>query len=170
LRRAIIGSIFEAFPVGVTIFVMLVGLVGLIVPIFPGLVVIWLAALGYGVLEGFQTAGIVMFALITLAMVAGAVIDNVLMGAKARQAGASGWAIGVGMLAGVVGTLLYPPVGGLLTAPLGILLTQYYISRDWQKALQATRGLALGCGWGFVLRFFIGVLMIGFWGVWAVLG
>jgi uncharacterized protein YqgC (DUF456 family) len=31
---------------------MLVGLFGLIVPVFPGLVVMWLAALGYGVASG----------------------------------------------------------------------------------------------------------------------
>jgi uncharacterized protein YqgC (DUF456 family) len=156
--------------VGLTIFVMLVGLFGLVIPIFPGTVVIWLAALGYGVVGGFGTLGVIMFILITLLMIAGAVSDNVFMGAKAREAGASWWSIGVGLVAGVVGTLIFPPIGGLITAPAGILLTEYYREKDLEKAVQATRGLALGCGWGFVVRFVMGVFMIGLWGVWAVFG
>ena len=50
-----------------TQFIMLVGLFGLIVPVFPGTVVIWLAALGYGVVTGFHTLGIVLFVIITSA-------------------------------------------------------------------------------------------------------
>ncbi len=37
-----------------TLAFMLIGLVGLIIPIFPGLVVIWLAALIYGCRRGLQ--------------------------------------------------------------------------------------------------------------------
>ncbi len=154
---------------GATIFVMLVGLLGLVVPIFPGLVVIWLAALGYGLVAGFGTLGGVLFALITILMIGGAVIDNVFMGANARRAGASWWSIGAGIAAGILGTLIFPPFGGLVTAPLGILLVEYYRSRDVDQAVRATRGLAIGCGWGFVIRFLIGVVMIGLWFAWATL-
>lgn len=161
------GSILDVSLVGLTVFVMLVGLVGLVVPIFPGLVVIWLAALGYGVVAGFGTLGAVMFGLITVLLVAGTLVDNVLMGAKARQSGASWWSIGTGLLAGVVGTLAFPPVGGLIAAPLGLLLVEFALGRDWRQALQATRGLALGCGWAFVVRFLMGVVMIVFWAIWA---
>lgn len=38
-----------------TAIVMLVGLFGLLIPIFPGIVVIWLAALGYGVVAKTRT-------------------------------------------------------------------------------------------------------------------
>lgn len=73
--------------IGVTIFAMLVGLVGLVVPLFPGIVVIWLAALGYGIVVGFNTAGIIIFVVITILMLAGTTVDNVLMGVgRARAA------------------------------------------------------------------------------------
>ena len=36
-----------------TLIVMLFGLFGLIMPVFPGLVIIWLAALGFGIFGGF---------------------------------------------------------------------------------------------------------------------
>jgi uncharacterized protein YqgC (DUF456 family) len=147
---------------------MLVGLLGLIIPIFPGILVIWLSALGYGVVTGFDTLGIVLFVLITLAMLVGVTIDNVLMGAGARQGGASWASIIVGMVAGVVGTLVFPPVGGFIAAPAAILLLEYSRKRDWEQAWRATRGLALGWGLSFLVRFGIGLGMIGLWLVWAL--
>jgi hypothetical protein len=55
-----------------TLTVMLVGLFGLAVPIVPGLVIMWLGALGYGLFAGFGVLGWIMFALITILMIAGA--------------------------------------------------------------------------------------------------
>jgi uncharacterized protein YqgC (DUF456 family) len=89
---------------------MLMGLALLIIPIFPGITVIWLAALLYGIVTGFDTLGIVMFVLITLGMIAGISADNVLMGAGARRGGASWLTIGVALVAGIVGTILFPPI------------------------------------------------------------
>ena len=70
---------------------LLIGLFGLIVPIFPGITVIWLAALLYGIITGFDTLGIVLFVLITIGMLVGISVDNILMGAGARRGGASWW-------------------------------------------------------------------------------
>ena len=146
---------------------MLVGLFGLIVPIFPGLVVIWLAALGYGVAKGFGTLGIVIIVVISLLMVVGSLADNVLMGAGARQGGASWRTILVALAAGVLGTVLFPPIGGIIAAPLAILVLEYARLRDWRKAWQALRGLATGWGLSFIVRFVIGFVMMGLWWVWV---
>lgn len=152
---------------GLTLFVMLVSLFGLIIPIFPGILVIWLAALGYGIVTGFGTLGIVMFVFITLLMIAGEIIDNLLMGAGARRGGASWTSILVGMAAGILGTIIFPPIGGLIAAPGAVLLVEYLRGRDWDKAWRATRGLALGWGLAFFARFGIGIVMIGVWLIWA---
>jgi uncharacterized protein len=158
----------EVSSFGITLLFMLIGLLGLVIPIFPGVLIIWLAALGYGVVTGFSTLGIILFVLITLLMIAGEVIDNVLMGAGARKGGASWLSIIVGILAGVIGTLIFPPVGGFIAAPAAILLLEYSRGHDWEKAWRATRGLAIGWGLGFLVRFGVGVLMIGIWLVWAL--
>lgn len=146
---------------------MLVGLLGLIVPVFPGTVVIWLAALGYGIVSGFSTLGWVLFAAITVLMLAGTMVDNLFMGAGARKGGASWNTILAALLAGVLGTLLFPPIGGVIAAPLAVLLLEYSRQRDWEKAWQALRGLATGFGLSIVVRFGIGVLMMILWWVWA---
>ena len=150
-----------------TQFIMLVGLFGLIVPVFPGTVVIWLAALGYGVVTGFHTLGIILFVIITILMLVGTLVDNLFMGAGARKGGASWTTILVALLAGVLGTLLFPPIGGFIAAPLAILLLEYTRTHDMQQALQALRGLATGFGLSVVVRFGIGVLMMILWWIWV---
>lgn len=148
-------------------FLMLVGLVGLILPIFPGLLVMWLAALGYGVLYDFGTLGIVLFVVITILVVAGSLVDNVLMGAGALKGGASWVTMLVAMAAGVLGTLALPPVGGFIAAPLAILLLEYSRLKDWDKAWQALKGMATGWGLSFVARFVIGLIVMGLWWLWV---
>jgi hypothetical protein len=153
---------------GITLVIMLVGLFGLIVPIFPGIMVIWLAALGYGVATGFTTLGWWLFAVITILFISGATIDNVLMNAKARKAGAAWSTLFLGVLAGILGTIFFPPFGGLIAAPLVVFLLEYLRQRDFKKALASLRGMAIGWGSAFVVRFLIGAAMIGIWMVWAI--
>jgi uncharacterized protein YqgC (DUF456 family) len=152
---------------GLTQLFMLVGLLGLIVPVFPGIVIIWLAALGYGVITGFSGLGIAIFVVLTILMIAGTTIDNVLMGAGARKGGASWLSIGVALIAGVLGTLLWPPIGGIIAAPLSVLLLEYLRTKDLGKSWLALRGLAAGWGLSFIVRFGIGLVMMALWWLWV---
>lgn len=151
-----------------TLFFMLVGLFGLFVPAFPGLVIIWLSALVYGILGGgYDWVGILLFILISILLLVGTLGDNVLVGAGARKGGGSWVSIILAMIAGVLGTVLFPPFGGLIAAPLTVLLLEYWRKRDFKQALSVLRGLAIGWGLTFFLRFGVGVLMILLWLVWA---
>jgi hypothetical protein len=151
-----------------TLLVMLVGLVLLIVPIFPGITVIWVAALLYGIVTGFDTLGIVIIVLITLGMIAGISADNLLMGAGARRGGASWMTIIVALIAGIAGTVLFPPIGGLIAIPIAIFLIELLRNREWRSAWRATRGVALGWGLSFLVRFGIGLVMISAWLIWVL--
>lgn len=164
-------EIFNEFLNGLTIaavfIVMIVGLVGLVIPIFPGGIIIWLASLGYGVIVGFDTLGIIIFILITIFMIFSAVGDNILMGKAAHDKGASWSAIILGLGAGVLGTLFFPPFGGIIGAPLVLFSVEFARLHDAKLAGRITRGLIIGWGWAFVLRFGLGVGMIVLWGIWV---
>lgn len=147
---------------------MLVGLAILIVPILPGITVIWVAALFYGIVNGFDTLGIVLFVFITMGMIAGVSADNILMGAGARRGGASWLTILVALIAGIAGTLIFPPFGGLIALLIAIFLLELLRNREWTTAWKATRGLALGWGLSFFVRFGIGLAMIALWLIWAL--
>ncbi len=151
----------------ITLTFMLVGLATL--PILPGLVIIWGATLVYGWIAGFGTLGWVMFAIITLLMLAGSILDTVLMSSRAHKEGSPWWAVFIAMLAAIVGSFVIPiPIlGGILAAVLVLYLIEWIRLRNWRKALTSMKGMLVGFGWAFVFRFIIGLVMIGLWLIWA---
>jgi len=150
-----------------TLTFMLFGLFGLVIPIMPGLVIIWVAALGYGIAAGFGALGWIMFAIITLLMIAGSFIDNVLMGTQARQSGASWVSIAAALVFGLAGNFVLPVIGGLIAALLALFIAEWIRRKNWRESLKSVGGMAWGCGWAFMIRFIMGVVMIGLWLIWA---
>ena len=148
---------------------VLVGLFGLVIPIFPGNVVMWLAILVFGLINGFGVAGLVIFIIITFLTIAAMLADNVLMGAKAREKGAAWRSIFLALFAGVIFTFVFPPIGGIIAAPLVLFASEYYRLDDRGKAIEVMRGLLAGWGWSFLARFGIGVIVLILWAIWAAL-
>jgi uncharacterized protein YqgC (DUF456 family) len=146
---------------------MLVGLFGLVIPIFPGNMVMWVTVLIYGLVFGFGVKGVILFILITLLTIAAMLGDNVLMGAKAREKGAAWLSIFFALAAGVIFTLILPPLGGIIAAPLVLFASEYFRLKDHSKALEVMRALLAGWGWAFVLRFGVGLVVMILWVIWA---
>jgi len=165
-----IGSYFINVDLIIQAFTLTAMLVGLLVlPILPGLVIIWGAALGYGLAAGFGTLGWIMFAIMTVLMLAGSIVDNILMGTSAHKEGAPWWVILLAMLAAILGSILIPIpiIGGVLAALLTLFGIEWLRRKDWRKALLSIKGMLIGWGWAFVIRFIIGMLMIGLWLIWT---
>lgn len=162
---------FDLTPVLIVVLalVMLVGLISLIIPVLPGLVIIWIAVLVYGVLTGFTLWSGVIFGLITILMVVGSLVDNITMGASAKVSGASWLVVGLSLLAGVVGSLLFPPLGGLIAALVIMFISEVIRLHDLRKAGSSTVNMALGFGLAVIIRFAMGLIMIGLWAVWLFL-
>ena len=150
-----------------TLTFMVFGLLVLLIPILPGLVIIWAAALGYGIIMGFSTLGWVMFAIMTVLMVGGSLIDNILMGTSAHKEGAPWWVVILALLFAILGNFLLPIIGGVLAALLALFLLQWMRLKDTRQAFASLKGLMLGCGWSVAIRFIIGMVMIGLWLIWA---
>lgn len=146
---------------------MLIGWLSLLIVIVPGLVIMWVGALGYGIATGFDTTGWIIFGIMTLLMVVGSLIDNYLIGASARQKGASWWSLGAAWVGALVGTVLLPPVGGLILALLALFLVEYYRVKDAKQAFETSTSIATGCGWSVGVRFGIGFIMLILWILWA---
>jgi len=146
---------------------MLVGLLGLLIPIFPGLVVIWVGALAYGIITGFEFPAWLIFSILTVFMITGSLLDNVIMGKQAHKQGASWLSIFMAIIFGIVGTFIIPIIGGFLGAILAMFIAEWIRRKNWRDAINTTSGLAVGCGWAIVLRFGLGIVMIVLWGVWV---
>lgn len=149
----------------ITLLAMGMGLLALV--FLPGLVIIWAAALGYGLAAGFGTLGWILFALITLLMLVGLVIGEVMAARRTHQAGVPWWVVLVALVAAIAGNFALPILGGILAAVAALFLIEWIRRRDWRKALLSMQGLLIGWGWGFVIRFIMGLVMIGLWMIWA---
>lgn len=147
--------------------VMFMGLFSLVLVVVPGLTIIWVAALVYLFVDGLNWGSGIIFGVITLLMIFGNLVDNYMMGASARQKGASWLAIGVALLGGLLGSILWTPLGGLLIALLGLFAVEYIRLRDWRQAYESTRSMLIGCGWAGIIRFGIGLVMISLYAIWA---
>lgn len=154
-----------------TLTFMLVGLVGLVIPIFPGIAVIWLSALVYAVIEalagkmGFWDW--LLFALITVLMVVGSFIDNIIIARKLRETGTPWRSIGIGYVAGLVSSLFLTPFAALLITPLALYAAEYWRLRDTRLAFDSAKGWLIGFGWTFLVLVAIGGVMIGLWLLWV---
>ena len=157
----------SAWFIPVLIGIMLLGLFGLMLYIIPGLTIIWLAILAYGIVTGFNVYSGIVFGIITLLMIGGNLIDNLMMGKEARKSGAGWLSIVVALAAGIAGTFILPPFGGLLFAAVGILVVEWIRKKNFKEGLKSTGGILKGCGLAVIVRFMIGAIMIGLWGGWV---
>ncbi|HEX9333637.1 MAG TPA: DUF456 domain-containing protein [Anaerolineales bacterium] len=154
-----------------TLFVLLVGLVGLIMPVFPGLTVMWLGTLVYALIQ--NAAGHMtgwkwfLFGLITVLMIFGNIVDNLIIARKMRDKYVPWSSIFFAFMAGIIASLFFTPLIGLVAAPLGLFLAEVRRLKNRDAALDSTKAYMIGWGWAFGVRFLIGLGMIGFWMLWA---
>jgi uncharacterized protein len=154
-----------------TLFVLLVGLFGLIMPVFPGLVIMWLGTLVYALIQ--NAAGKMTgwdwfaFVIITLLMIVGNIADNIIIARKMRDQYIPWGSILLAFAAGIVASIFFTPIIGLIAAPLGLFLAELRRLKNRDDAIKSTKAYMIGWGWAFGARFIIGITMIGSWMLWA---
>ena len=147
---------------------MVVGLLGTIVPILPGLPVIVGAAVLYGIAEGFGFVGVLALVVIGALGVAGTIAGFVLPQRAAGGAGASNSSMLLGVAGAVAGFFVVPVVGVALGGALGIYLGERGRQRSHDEAWGATVATLKGFGIGALVQFGAGVAMVLVWVVWLV--
>jgi uncharacterized protein YqgC (DUF456 family) len=154
-----------------TLLALIVGLLGLIVPVFPGLVIMWLGTLVYAIIQ--SAAGNMsgwkwfLFGVITVLMITGSIVDNIIIARKMRDKYIPWSSILWAFAAGVVASLFFTPLIGLVAAPAGLFLAESSRLKNRDAAIESTKAYMIGWGWAFGARFLIGLVMIGFWMIWA---
>ena len=154
-----------------TLFALIVGLLGLVVPIFPGLVIMWLGTLLYALLQ--NAAGNmsgwkwVIFGIITLLMIVGSIADNLIIARKMRDKYVPWSSILFAFAASLVASIFFTALVGLAAAPVGLYLAESRRLKNNDAAIESTKAYMIGWGWAFGARFLIGLVMIAFWMIWA---
>ena len=154
----------------ITLTFMLIGLIGLVIPIFPGIAVIWLSALVFAIIEqlGGKMTGWdwFLFGLITVLMIIGSFIDNLIIARKLRETGTPWKSILIGYTTGLVSSLFLTPFAAIFITPLALYAAEYWRLRDPRLAFDSVKGWLIGFGWTFAALVAIGAAMIGLWFAW----
>lgn len=147
--------------------VVLVGLIGIVVVIIPGLA-LQVVAVGIWALEESSVVGWSILGLVVAIALAASILKYLSPGRRLKQAGIPGWLLLTAVVVATVGLFVVPVVG----APLGFVLTIYAFERSrkgkaraWPSTRTALRavftsiGIELAGGFAIAVVFFGGVLL-----------
>ncbi|MGC9520774.1 MAG: DUF456 family protein [Anaerolineae bacterium] len=151
--------------------VILIGLVvswvATIIPIFPAPTVMWSLTLIYGIVSGFNTRGAIIFGVISVLTIASWVTDEVFSIAGGRKGGAAWTSLVIAWVVGIVSSLIFTPVVGILLTVATVFLMECHYKGSSTEAWRATKNMLLGWGWATVARLSIGFLALVLWVGWA---
>lgn len=153
-------TILGALGFGIAVAFIFVGIIGIIVPILPGTLLIWLTVVIYAWRTGFEIIGWPTVVFVTvIALIAGtAQIWLPLLGAQKQ--GAAKRAMFLGVVGAIIGTFVVPLVGTVIGYALGIFLGEYMKIRDWNLALKASLGGIAGWGISTIIEMVVALLIL----------
>lgn len=129
--------------------VIAIGLVGIVVPVLPGGLLVFLAIAVWAVAVHTATSWVVLGVAAAL-FLAGEVIKYLWPMRRMRRADVSTRSLIVGGILGVIGFFVIPVLGLALGFVLGVYLSEYSALRDpsraWTSTKHAIKGVALAMG------------------------
>jgi uncharacterized protein len=152
-------SDFGVVAVGLAI---TVGIVGVVVPLLPGAVLVWVAIAVWAVAVGSTTAWAVLG--VATAVIAGAQVVKLLVpGRRLLDAGVPRRSILAGLVLAGVGFFLIPVVGFFLGFPLGVYLEERRRLRRHASARDSTVQALRAMGLSILIELSAAVLAAGVW-------
>lgn len=143
---------------------MVVGLIGIVFPVLPGLLIITGAVLLWAVTTG-TTTGWVVFGVALTVYLTGSVLQWLIPGRRMRRAGVRTSTLLAGVVCAIIMAFVIPVVGLFVGFPLGIFLVSLARSRDAKAALVATRHALQAVGLNILIELATAFTIIAIWAV-----
>ena len=140
--------------------VMLPGLAGVVLPVLPGIPLMFVVALVFGYADGFQHLRVIELLGLLLLVLLSVGVDYFSGLLGARYGGASRWAMAAGFAGFLLGTVLLPPFGGIIGMFVAVILAEIAQRRDHRQAFRSAAGSVLGTVAGIGISLVIALLFI----------
>jgi len=145
--------------VGVAI---LIGLIGVVVPVLPGLLLVWVAVGVWALLvEG--SARWAVFAVVSALVIASQVVKYVVPHRRLREAGVPTRTLALGAVLGVVGFFVVPVVGAVLGFVLGVYLAERLRLAEHAAAWPSAKHAIKAVGLSILIELVAGLLAAAAW-------
>jgi uncharacterized protein YqgC (DUF456 family) len=126
-----------------------VGLVGILVPVLPGMLLVYAAILVWAVVE-HSVASWVTLGIVTVVVGGATAVKYMWPVRRMRRAEVATSTLAVGGLLGIVGFFVIPVFGLLIGFVLGVFLAELVRRKDsrraWASTVHAVKGVALSMG------------------------
>ncbi|GGO92333.1 DUF456 domain-containing protein [Wenjunlia tyrosinilytica] len=142
--------------------VMLFGIVGVLVPGLPGVLLCWAAVLWWALAERTSLAWFVLVGA-TAVLLVNQVLKWLLPSRSMREAGVPWRTLAVGGVAGVVGFFLIPLIGLAIGFVLGVYAMEWLRLGGHSHAWVSTRTALRAIGFGVLIELFAALLVAGAW-------
>jgi hypothetical protein len=149
--------------------VMVVGVVGVVVPVLPGLLLAWAAGMLWVWLDGGGPTRIAIGVVLTALLVVGSVAKYVLPARSASGAGAPRSTLALGVAGAVLGFFLIPVLGIVVGGVGGVFLAELRRLGSSSGAWRSTWAVLRAVGIGMLIELATAVLMLGVWTVGVLL-
>lgn len=158
-------------PIGLVLVgaAILVGLVGIVLVVLPGLLLVWAAVAVWALVERTGVAWGVL-AVATVLVVAGTLAKYLLPGRRMRDAGVPGRSMLAGVILGIVGFFVIPVVGLFLGFVLGIYLAERVRLGGHGVAWPSTEHALKAVGLAILIELLAGLLIAATWLIGVIAG
>lgn len=147
--------------------VILIGLVGIVVPILPGVILIFGAIAVWAFVTGGATAWTVL-AIGTVLLVISGIVKYTWPGQKLKEAGVPNRTLLLGGLAGIAGFFVIPVVGLFVGFVVGVYLSELQRLPDNRQAWASSKHAIKGVGLSILVELLGALLASGVWVIGAI--
>ncbi len=141
---------------------IVVGIVGILLPVLPGLLLV-LAGIAVWAVPRGDAVGWTVLGIAAAIIVVGSVVKYVLPGRRLRDAGVPTRTMIAGAVLGIVGFFVIPVVGLFIGFVLGVYLAELQRLGSSALAWPSTKHALAAVGWSIVIELFTGLLAAAVW-------
>lgn len=148
---------------------ILVGLAGIVLPVVPGSLVVWLATAGTFLLHRSDAVGWGFAAALAVLAIAGSAATYILPARTGLASGAAPSSLAVAVVAAIIGFFVIPVAGVIVGFLVGLLLAERARHGDWVQARRATGQVVGAYGIGVLIDLASALVMASVWVIAVVL-
>ena len=142
---------------------MAIGIMGTIIPLIPGLALVWFAGALWAYFDGADGTRMWILAVMTLFAVFGFAMQFVLPAKAATSNKPPKGTLLLGGLAGIVGFFLIPVIGAPLGFLAGVYANYFWNTGNSAEAWSSTIKTATAFGWALIIQFVCSLLIAMTW-------
>jgi uncharacterized protein len=142
---------------------IVVGILGVIVPILPGLLLCWIGVLAWAIFSDGGFGKWVVLGIVTIVALIGTAAKYAFPGQRLKQSGVPNLSLFIGGVLGIVGFFVIPLVGLPLGFVFGIFLAEWLRMRQGDPAWRSTRQALKAVGLSMLIELAAAMVIVVTW-------